>query len=139
MIFLLSAGIPVLVPLGFLNLLSRYLTTRSLLQNNSSRIEGLGEDFSSLSFTLFAVILITCPMVSCWMLTANGYIYDSTGQNVILQMQLPILQNILPELTRELYLPFFIIISIVAFAEYFLYNTLIRFCSFLCGLCYERK
>ena len=33
-----SCGIPVLIPLGFANLWSKYVTNRSLIQNNSSRI-----------------------------------------------------------------------------------------------------
>lgn len=37
-----SAGIPALIPLGFINLFTRYVTNRSLLQNNSTRVEGLG-------------------------------------------------------------------------------------------------
>ena len=35
------AGIPVLVPLAFLNIMSRYIINRSLLQNYSVRIAGL--------------------------------------------------------------------------------------------------
>lgn len=37
-----GAGIPVLLPLGFLNLVSRYVADRSLLQYSSTRIDGLG-------------------------------------------------------------------------------------------------
>lgn len=33
-----SSGIPVLIPLGFLNLASKYITNRSLLQTLSSKI-----------------------------------------------------------------------------------------------------
>jgi hypothetical protein len=42
MVSLFHSGIPVLLPLGFLNVFSRYIVNRSLLQNNSTRIEGLG-------------------------------------------------------------------------------------------------
>lgn len=35
---LFCAGIPALIPLGFVNLFSRYVTNRSLLQNNSTRV-----------------------------------------------------------------------------------------------------
>ena len=35
---LFNAGIPALVPLAWLNILSRYLTNRSLLQSHSSKI-----------------------------------------------------------------------------------------------------
>ena len=44
-----------------------------------------------------------------------------------------------PMLDKQLYLPFFLIIALMAAFEYFLWNTLIRFCSCLCSLCYERK
>lgn len=36
------SGIPVLVPLAFLNIMTRYIINRSLLQNHSVRIAGLG-------------------------------------------------------------------------------------------------
>jgi len=36
-----SSGIPVLVPLGFLSLFSKYIANRSLMQNVSSRVDGL--------------------------------------------------------------------------------------------------
>jgi hypothetical protein len=36
-------GVPALVPLGFLSIFSRYVVTRILIQNDSSRIEGMGE------------------------------------------------------------------------------------------------
>lgn len=35
---LFCVGIPILIPLGFLNIFSRYIANRTLLQNNSSRI-----------------------------------------------------------------------------------------------------
>lgn len=35
-------GIPVLVPLGFINIFSRYTVNRILLQGNSTKIQGLG-------------------------------------------------------------------------------------------------
>lgn len=41
-VILFSTGVPVLLPLGLINIFSRYVTTRSLLQNNSVRIDGLG-------------------------------------------------------------------------------------------------
>jgi hypothetical protein len=38
MAMIFGTGIPALIPLAFINLLSRYVTNRSLLQSNSSRI-----------------------------------------------------------------------------------------------------
>lgn len=77
MVCLLCTGIPVLLPLGFLNILSRYITNRSLLQNNSSRVDGLGADFSSFSLSVLTIILVLFPLFGEWMLTANNYIYPS--------------------------------------------------------------
>lgn len=36
-----GAGVPVLIPIAFLSLLSKYIANRSLLQSVSSRIDGL--------------------------------------------------------------------------------------------------
>jgi hypothetical protein len=38
----LSGGIPVMMPLAFVSLISRYITSRSIIQTLSSKIEGLG-------------------------------------------------------------------------------------------------
>jgi len=53
-----------LIPLGFINVFSRYITSRSLLQHSSKRIEGLGQDFLSLSLGLMPFIIIICPLIS---------------------------------------------------------------------------
>jgi hypothetical protein len=71
MILIFFAGIPVLVPLGMLNILSRYIANRSLMQKNSIRVEGLGEDFTSLSSLILTLILIVIPLLGEWMVIAN--------------------------------------------------------------------
>ena len=38
-----------------------------------------------------------------------------------------------------MFLPFFLIVSLLALAEVALYLLIVRFCSYLCGICYERK
>lgn len=131
---LFCSGVPALLPITFLNLLSRYIVNRSLLQSSSSRVDGLGEEFVSLTKHIFPVILVFCPIVGEWMLVGNSDIYPSA-----LKMTFPYLQGLVMELDRELYLPFYLMLSILAFCEYFFFNTLIRFGSFLCGLCYEHK
>jgi hypothetical protein len=68
------------------------------------------------------------------MLAANTYIYPG-----VLPMTLPVLKGVVYELDVQLYLPFFIMISLLALFEFFLYNTLIRCCSWLSSCCYERK
>lgn len=90
---LFAAGVPALIPLGFINSFSRYVTNRSLLQNNSSRIEGLGEDFMSLSMGVLPFLLMFSPVVGEWMLVANSGIYP--GQ---LPMAFPYLKGIIYEL-----------------------------------------
>ena len=69
------AGIPALVPLAFINILSRYIINRNLLQNHSTRVAGLGESFSGFTLILLPAILILFPMIDEWMLIANSYIY----------------------------------------------------------------
>lgn len=69
------AGLPVLVPLALINVVSRYITNRSLLQSYSTQVDGLGEDFSSLAFLLFPFILILFPLLGCWMIVSNSSIY----------------------------------------------------------------
>ena len=74
---LLHAGIPVVIPLAFLNILSRYITNRSLLQGHSSKIDGLSEDFSSMTLLIFPFMLVGFPLVACWMIVENAYIYPN--------------------------------------------------------------
>ena len=127
-------GIPALIPLGFINLWSRYITARSLLQYSSRRIQGIGQEFCSLSLGLMPFVLIICPLVSEWMLIGNSSIYPNK-----LPMKFPYFQGIITILDKQLYLPFYLILSLFAFIEFFLYNTLIRCCSWFCNLCYQKK
>lgn len=82
-------GIPILLPIGFLNMWSRYIYNRSLLQNNSSRIPGLGEDFTSFLLLLLPWTLMLCTLIGEWMLVSNENIYPDH-----LPMQLPVLLGI---------------------------------------------
>ena len=85
----------------------------------------------SLSLTFLPVVLIVCPIIGEWMLVANKEIYPNK-----LNMTFPLFTGYFTELDKELYLPFYIIISLVALAFFLFYNTLIRFCGWLCSLCY---
>ena len=40
---------------------------------------------------------------------------------------------------RQLYLPFFIILAAVILFYFLFYNLVVRFCSWLASLCYEKK
>ena len=71
------AGLPAILPAAMVNILSRYLVNRSLLQSHSSKIEGLGEEFNSLTLLLLPVILVCFPVIGEWMLISNSYIYPS--------------------------------------------------------------
>jgi hypothetical protein len=92
---LFCAGVPVLVPLALLNLFSRYITNRSLLQCNSTRIDGLGEEFVSFTRSIIPLIIIICPLVGEWMLVGNSDLYPSA-----LSMTFPYFQGLLMELDR---------------------------------------
>ncbi len=67
----LSGGIPSLVPIAFLALFSRYITSRSIIQTVSSKIEGLGVDFMAYPMTFLPILIVFGSIFSCWMLTAN--------------------------------------------------------------------
>lgn len=60
---LFSSGVPILVPLTFINIFSRYIKNRYMIQNHSSQIEGLGEDYNTLSISILPIILIICPLI----------------------------------------------------------------------------
>ncbi len=75
MAVLLNGGLPVLMPLAFLNLVSRYITNRSLLQVNSTRVEGLGLSFNEIPHNLLTILLAMSGVNAAWMLTANSHIY----------------------------------------------------------------
>ena len=77
MALLFMAGLPALLPLALVNIWSRYLTNRSLLQSYSSKVEGLGEYFNSFALILFPVTLILCPLLGEWMLASNTAIYPN--------------------------------------------------------------
>lgn len=79
-------------------------------------------------------MLIFLPLVGEWMLIGNSYIYPDK-----LPMAIKILSGKSEMLDKELYLPFYIIIGIIAFVEFFFYNTIVRFFSWLSSLCYEKK
>jgi len=73
----LTAGIPVLMPLAFVDLLSRYICNRSLMQQNSRRVDGLGIIFNQLPHNLIPALLILSTINAGWFLTANSSIYPS--------------------------------------------------------------
>lgn len=77
MILIFFVGVPILLPIGFVNILSRYITNRSLLQKNSVRIDGLGQDFSQLSVTILTISLIIFPLIGEWMLMGNSKVASS--------------------------------------------------------------
>jgi len=85
----------------------------------------------SLTMGLIPFLVILSPVIGEWMLAANGSIYPDQ-----LPMRFPYFNGLLYQLDIQLYLPFYLAISLLALAEFFLYNTLIRCCSWLCSLCY---
>lgn len=134
MVSLFCAGVPVLLPLGFASIFSRYTVNRILLQGHSCKIEGLGAQFMSVSTGILPIMLIFFPLIGEWMLVANSSIYPDK-----LPMALSLFSGSVEELDKQLYLPFYICIALVVFVEFFFYNTLVRFFSWLCSLCYEKK
>lgn len=71
------------------------------------------------------------------MLISNSAIYP-TGLPGKLNF-LSFLEGHFDELDKQAYLPFYLLISIITLCEIIIYNSVIRFCSCLCNLCYEKK
>lgn len=128
----LSAGIPVMIPLAFINIFSKYVTNRSLLQSNSTRIEGLSEEFNSFPFTLMPVMLVIANLFGAWMLTGNPYLVEKTPMKLKINTNSALID-------RQLQLPFFIILALLIVFEFVFYNVVIRFCSWLASSCYDKK
>jgi hypothetical protein len=135
MTLFLSSGIPVLLPLAWGNLASRYITNRSLIQYSSTRVDGLGVAFNELSHTLLPVLLISGCVNACWMLTANSMVYPSS-----LPFNITIGDvNSWIIMQRELYLPFYLFMALLVFGEYVFYHFIIRLCASICEKCSEKK
>jgi len=130
MVLLFFAGVPVLLPLGLLNIASRYLSNRSLLQKNSVRVDGLGEQFSSLSSTILTIVLILFPLLAEWMLIANYKIFSDYSA---IFGSISSSFGVFYELQMQLYLPYYIAISILAIVDYIVYSFFLKFCA--CGCC----
>ena len=69
-------GIPILIPLAWLNILSRYLTNRSLLQSSSRRIDGLGVVFNELPHHILPLLLVVGALNGCWMITSKMDVFQ---------------------------------------------------------------
>lgn len=135
MTFFLNSGIPILLPLAWANLASRYITNRLLIQYFSTRVDGLGVAFNELPHTLLPVLIIAGCVNGCWMLTANSTIYPDAMQFSISLGDI----NSWIVMQRQLYLPFFIIIALIIAGEYFFYHFIIRFCACICSKCSQQK
>lgn len=132
-----SAGLPVLVVLGAINIISRYISNKYLILRYSHRIEGLTEDFSSLSIGILPLGMLLSSLIGIWMFTANVYIYN-TAMNV----RIPFLsqyENSLSLLPRVFYISYTLVFAAIIVLYILFYNTVVRFFSWLGSLCYETK
>ena len=127
-------GIPVLIPLGFVNLLVKYLSNRSLLQNNSSKIEGLSERFNLFPHTLIPIMLILGALFGNWMLTANDWIYPDH-----MTVSLNFSTTLGRVLNRSLYIPWLFILAVLVAFYFLFYNLVVRFCSWLVRVCSGKR
>ncbi len=133
----MSGGMPVMMPLAFISLFSRYITSRSIIQTLSSKIEGLGVEFMSYPFTFFPIMIVTGSLFSCWMLTANESLRPP---NLLINIPITLPEEInFQQFIREMYLPYFLIIALLTLIWFFFENTIVRFFSWLSSLCFEKK
>ena len=76
MVLMFFTGVPIMLPLGFFDILSRYLINRSLIQKNSMRLEGLGENFIQTTVGLLTFSIIIFSLIGEWMLMANSKVFS---------------------------------------------------------------
>ena len=74
MVLIFFTGVPIMLPLGFFDILSRYLINRSLIQKNSMRLEGLGFIQTTVGLLTFSIIIFS--LIGEWMLMANSKIFS---------------------------------------------------------------
>lgn len=133
-----GAGIPVLIPIGFVVIFSRYITGKILMLRFSSRIEGLTEDFNELANGLLPFAPLLSGLLGIWMLTANEIVYPN-GMTVSLPLPTTNNSNLSYLLGRVYYVSFTFVLCWLIFLYIFLYNTLVRFLQWLFGLCFCTK
>ena len=75
MVLMQCGGIPILMPLGALCIISRYITNKHMLIHHSKRIEGLTEDFNALSVVILPFAAVFGCFFGIWMLTGSTMIY----------------------------------------------------------------
>ena len=126
-----------MILLAFLSLISRYITSRSVIQTLSSKIEGLGVDFMAYPLTFLPLLIILGSIFSAWMITANPELVPPS-LNIQIPIELPESAKF-EQLVRELYVPYFIIIALLTAIWFLFENTIVRFFGFLSSLCFEKK
>lgn len=132
-----AGGLPVMVVLGAINIVSRYIANKYLILRYSKRIEGLTEDFSNLSIGILPIAMLISCLVAMWMFTASTYIY-----NTAMSVKIPFLdqyQNVFGMFPRVFYISYTLVLAVVILFYILFYNTVVRFFGWLGSLCYETK
>ena len=81
---------------------------------------------------MIPVMLALGCLIGQWMLTGISSIYPN-----VLNMQINISTDTI--ISRAFYLPFYVILAGVIAFYFFFFNLIVRFCSWLTSLCYEKK
>ena len=87
-----------------------------------------------MTLLIFPFMLVLFPLVACWMIVENSYIYPNGLPNTF--HFLDFLKGYFTELDKQVFLPFYILTSAVALVEIVLYYTIIKFCACVCSMCY---
>jgi hypothetical protein len=130
-------GIPVMLPLAAVNILSRYIVNKFLILNYSSRVAGLTDDFNALSINLIPFSIIISCLFGIWMFTASSYIYPNKISVVVPGTQSWV--NSFELFPRLFTISYTLIMTLVVLVYMLLYNTIVRFFSWLGSFCYEAK
>lgn len=137
MCMIYCAGIPVIIPLGALSMISRYIVNKHMIINHSKRIDGLSENFNYLSVVILPFSVVFGCFIGIWMLTASSYIYPDK-----MNVQIPgtsSIQSSVMFLPRMFYISFTFILGSLVVLYIFFYNTVVRFFTWIFSCCCEKS
>jgi hypothetical protein len=132
-----SSGLPVMIVLGAFNIISRYISNKYLILRYSKRIEGLTEDFSALSIGILPFSILLSCLFGMWIFTASSYIYNTAMSVHIFFIDQ--YSNVFELFPRIFYISYTFILAVIIVLYILLYNTIVRFFSWLGSCCYETK
>jgi hypothetical protein len=137
MALMYNAGMPVLIPLCFADLVSRYVTGKLLLLGFSSRIQGMTEVINSISYYLLPFASLFSCLLGMWMFTASSEFYPGK-----IAIRIPFgdsVENSAFVLPRIFYISYTFVLACLVLCYILLENTIVRLLLWFVSLCWCSK